>query len=93
MTQENNPSASDVAQWMLRQLEEEKFLYQEMVVHQIFSEFGEEFAYLNSNGNLAIDKQVLAAFRKLTGDDVIWERGERMWRKREDYDEPGRQQN
>jgi len=81
-----------VAQWMLSELRRVKYLYQETVVYDIASKFGEAFAYYNQNGNLAIGKDVLKAFRKLTGDSVIWERGERMWRFREQHDEPGRQQ-
>ncbi|EPL7296504.1 DUF6953 family protein [Klebsiella pneumoniae] len=47
---------------------------------------------MNANGNLSIDKKVLAKFRKLTNDTVIWDRGEKAWRKRQGYDAPGRQQ-
>lgn len=81
-----------VAQWMLDELGRTKYLYQETVVYDIASKFGESFTYYNDYGNSAIDKKVLAAFRKLTGDSVIWDRGERMWRFRENYDEPGRRQ-
>ncbi|WP_420816119.1 hypothetical protein [Longimicrobium terrae] len=31
-------------------------------------------------------------FHSLTGDAVIWNRAERYWRKREEWDEPGRTQ-
>jgi hypothetical protein len=48
--------------------------------------------YLNENSNWAISKKVLAAFRKLTGDSIIWERGERLWRKRNQFDEKGKRQ-
>jgi hypothetical protein len=81
-----------VAEWMLSELERVKFLHQETVVYAIASNFGKEFTYINQNGNLAIRKDVLDAFKKITGDDVIWESGERMWRKRQSYDRPGRQQ-
>ncbi len=81
-----------VAEWMLSELQRVKCLYQETAVYDITSKFGEEFTYCNDSGNPAIAKKVLAAFKKLTGDSVIWERGERMWRFREKYDEPGRQQ-
>ena len=54
--------------------------------------FGDDFVYINENGNLAIEKKVLNVFRKLTDDSVVWSRGERMWRLREENDEPGRQQ-
>jgi|688.fasta_scaffold272077_3 hypothetical protein len=81
-----------VAQWMISELQQVKYLYQEDVVYKIKPKFGEEFTYYNDNGNLAIGKQVLTEFKKLTGDSVIWERGQRMWRFREKHDEPGRQQ-
>ena len=77
---------------MLRALEERQSLYQENVVYEIATEFGEEFTYLNANGNLAIDKKVLREFRKLTEATVVWERGERMWRKRIESDPPGSRQ-
>lgn len=72
---------------MLEELHRQRgFLYQEVVVGQIQRAFGDEFVYTNENGNQAIDRRVLRAFRDLTAGDVVWERGERMWRFREDYD-------
>ena len=89
--QSNDPATTlDVAKWMVQALGRVDFLYQEDVVHEIVERFGQRFTYDNENGNLAIDRKVLEAFRKLTGDSVIWESGERMWRKRQDYDEPGK---
>jgi hypothetical protein len=77
---------ADVAQWMVEQLEQEECLYQETVVCEIASRFGPEFVYINENGNLAIDRRVLREFRKFTEKTVVWERAERMWRKRQRYD-------
>ena len=85
-------TALDIAQWMLVQLNEQKYLYQEVIVYQIAQEFGEEFTCTNENGNMAINKKVRDEFRRITGDSVVWESGERMWRKREEYDSPGRRQ-
>jgi hypothetical protein len=82
----------EVAEWMLTELRRTKYLYQDTVVYDIANKFGNEFTYINENGNLAIDKQVLRAFRKLTENSVVWERGERLWRMREDYDPQGRRQ-
>lgn len=82
----------DVAQWMFDELRRRGVLEQETAAHEIQERFGARFVYTNANGNLAIDKRVLAAFRKLTGDDYVWERGAREWRKRASYDKPGRQQ-
>lgn len=86
------PSAKDVAEWMLEAVRREEYLYQNVVVYEIAEKFGEEFTYTNNNGNLAIDSRVLNEFRKLTGDTVVWERGQRLWRSREEHDDPGRRQ-
>jgi hypothetical protein len=85
------PSAQDVAAWMLDRLTRDRYLDQETAAGEIARTHGKEFVYVNQNGNLAIDRKVLSAFRKLTPQSVVWERGERMWRFREDYDAPGRQ--
>ncbi|ROS05604.1 hypothetical protein EDC56_1150 [Sinobacterium caligoides] len=85
-------TADDVAAWMLGQLEAKKWLYQEVVVYKIKKEFGEDFVYLNASGNLAIGKDVLKSFKKITENSVVWERGEKAWRKlRENEKYTGRQ--
>lgn len=80
------------AQWMFDQIEQCQFLDQGFAAGEIRRRFDKELVYTNDNGNWAISPEVLKRFRKLTGDDVIWERGSRMWRKRKQYDKPGRQQ-
>ena len=92
MNKPNNTTAEHVAQWMLEELYHVKYLYQETTVYAIQTTFGEQFVYINEAGNLAIDRMVLSAFKKLTGDSVVWERGERLWRMRQEYDAKGRQQ-
>jgi hypothetical protein len=84
--------ASAVAAWIVQALDACGYLYQEEAVYEIRNKFGEAFTYDNDNGNLAISRNVLSAFRRLTGEDVVWDRGERMWRHRESHDAPGRQQ-
>ena len=84
-------TAADVARWMVERLRVERLLYQETVVYEIAKRFGGAFTYVNDNGNLAIDRRVLSEFRKLTEPDIVWDRGERMWRLREPYDGPRRQ--
>lgn len=81
-----------VAQWMKDQIDAGGFLYQDVAASEIGSKFGETFTPINENGNLSISPAVLRAFKKMTGSDVVWERGERVWRKRESYDLNGRQQ-
>lgn len=85
------PGDRDVALWMLERLEKSGgLLYQEEAAWIILQSFGQSFVYENENGNWAISRKVLAEFRKLTEDTVVWERGERCWRRRQSYDTPGR---
>jgi hypothetical protein len=86
------PTASDVAKWMLDELNREQILYQETAVWEIQEKFGESFVYQNDRGNLAISKEVLSEFKKISEDTVVWIRGQRYWRFREATDEPGRKQ-
>jgi hypothetical protein len=83
---------SEAAQWMLDEVTSLGVLYQDDAAAQIEAKFGSEFVPLNESGNPSIRTDVLNAFRKLSGNDVVWERGERLWRKRESFDEPGRLQ-
>jgi hypothetical protein len=86
-------TADTIAGWMLSELEKQNgVLYQEDAVSQIADRFGAHFIHDNEAGNPAINKEVLAAFRKLTGDSVVWISGERLWRRRESGDEPTRLQ-
>jgi hypothetical protein len=85
-------TARNVAEWMLRQLNDKGYIYQEDIVWEIQAQFGDEFVYENENFNLAISPNVLKEFRKITEDTVVWSRGERMWRKRDVNDDSGRQQ-
>ena len=72
--------ASDVARWMLNQINEKRELYQKKVVYLIEDKFGSQFVYENRNGNLAINPEVLKEFRKLTEKTVVWSRIEFCWR-------------
>jgi hypothetical protein len=82
---------ADVAKWMMEQIGE-KPLYQDKAAWEIKKRFGETFVYSNENGNPAIVKAVLEKFRKVSGDDVVWSRGDYCWRRRRASDKPGRQQ-
>ena len=50
-------TTSEVATWMREQLKDAAGLYQERVVHEIRTRFGEDHVYVNHNGNLAISKR------------------------------------
>jgi hypothetical protein len=85
-------TAVEVAKWMVAELDRTQLLDQELTVYEISKKFGDEFTYINPNGNLAISKDVLKHFNKITAADVVWSRSERHWRKRQPGDEPGRMQ-
>jgi len=82
----------EIAAWMLAEVLEGDWVYQEVIVPKTHGKFGEEFVYVNENGNYAISKDVLTEFRKVSGSQIVWERGERAWRLRAAGDAPGRQQ-
>jgi hypothetical protein len=71
----------EVAEWMVKQFDTAQHVYQETIVYKIRRQFGEPFVYTNENGNLAISRDVLKHFRALTDGTVVWERGDRSWRK------------
>ena len=85
-------TAADAAAWMKAFVDSEDYLDQHVAVAAIMERFGEKFAWINPNGNLAISPAVLKAFNAATGDAVVWERRGRMWRRRQDHDLPGRMQ-
>ena len=92
MTDNLTTKPRDVAQWMFDELERKNELCQEDIVWKIQQKFGKEFTYTNNEGGNSISKSVLKAFRTISGDDVVWERGAKMWRRRHSSDQPGRQQ-
>jgi hypothetical protein len=82
--------ADAVARWMLEQMTLESCLYQDDVVDYLVKAEREDLLTENADGNQAIGKGVLAAFRKLTPDNVVWVKPDRYWRFRVAEDEPGR---
>ena len=81
-----------IAEWMLAEIEREGLLWQCEAVEVIPERFGSGFVYENAHGHLGIVAEVLAAFRELTADRVVWSRGGKLWRLREPDDGPGRGQ-
>lgn len=79
-----------VACWMLDQLHLDDCLYQDDVVDHLVKAKRDDLLTENADGNQVIGKGVLAAFRKLTPDNVVWVKPDRYWRFRVAEDEPGR---
>ena len=82
----------DAAKWMADELNRNGSLSQARAVRYIKNEIGKDFTHKNKNGNLAINKDVLEEFKKLTGEDAVWVRGDFRWRRRKATDKPGREQ-
>ena len=88
--EEKKISFADIAQWMRREFERSDCLVQCRAAYQIIDMFGEEYVYQNENHNWAIRKEILEEFRRLTPNGVVWSRSEQLWRKRREYDPPGK---
>lgn len=82
----------DVAEWMMAYIQQHGTLYQDLAADEITRIFGSKHVYENQNGGIGISKGVLKEFKKLSRDAVVWERGEKLWRRRAKYDAPGRAQ-
>ena len=92
MAEGQHVTAGDVARWMADQIAEHELLDQAAAAEAIGRIFGTAFVYRNGNGTWAIALPVLAAFRKLTADTVVWERSAQLWRHRMPGDPPERRQ-
>jgi hypothetical protein len=80
----------EAAEYMVAQMGDGHWLYQEQIVYQIQRDCGTEHVYTNEAGNLAISRKVLKEFKKLTDGLLKWERGEKAWRRARPSDGPGR---
>lgn len=72
-------SPEDVAKWMLEELTATGYLAQYYAVTEIEARFGSAFVYLNDSGKPAISRKVLTAFRRITEESVVWDRGDKSW--------------
>jgi hypothetical protein len=73
------PTAEEVATWMLNQLKFAGILRQTEAVEHIRTHFGEKFLYVNENGNESIDKEVKKLFKKMHGGKAAWDRDGFFW--------------
>jgi hypothetical protein len=69
--------------------EEDNILYRRDVIDYLEREFLGKFLRYNKNGNVALARNLLAQFGKLTPELVYSQRGD-YWRKREPGDPVGR---
>ena len=88
----------EAAAWMQDQVNKKRYLYQSDVAAYLFkvekSVLKDErrLTYFDDAGNLCIARAVLSNFRKLDPEEIVYERGDKCWRKRKSYDADGRRQ-
>lgn len=81
-------TAEEAASWMYAELQRFGALQQDDAA----SSLPADWTYENDAGNLAIRSEVLKAFNRITGNDIVWERSAKLWRPRDKDDLPGRMQ-
>ena len=86
------PTKNEVAAWMLKTVLEQGELTQNNAYYLINKQFGTGFTTVTNSGGPSIKGSVLSAFKEISEDTIVWERGDKKWRKREFYDAPGRDQ-
>lgn len=72
-------TAQQVAEWMVEEIRFKGNLYQTDAIEYVKTNFGEQFVFINENGNSSLSKEVKKAFRKLHGGKVAWDRDSFMW--------------
>jgi hypothetical protein len=70
---------NEIAEWMLNEVKSAGILHQTAAIEHIVSNYGDDFIYVNENGNKSIAKDVKKAFKKLHGGRAAWERDGFFW--------------
>lgn len=72
-------TAQDVAEWMVKEIRFTGTLHQADAIEYAKTHFGEQFVFINENGNASLSKEVKKAFRKLHGGRIAWDRDRLLW--------------
>lgn len=88
MTESATPK--QIAAWMHQEFERQGCLNQYSAARGIMTKFGQQHLYKNANGNWAINKSILAEFRKLTAETALWSRSDQRWVKRREHHPTGK---
>ncbi|WP_435923147.1 DUF6953 family protein [Paenibacillus sp. DYY-L-2] len=72
-------TAQEVAEWMVKEIRSTGTLYQADAIEYVKTNFGEQFVFVNENGNTSLSKEVKKAFRKLHGGRIAWDRDGFFW--------------
>ncbi|AWV31429.1 DUF6953 family protein [Paenibacillus odorifer] len=72
-------TAQEVAEWMVKEIRFTGTLHQTTAIEYVKENFGEQFVFVNENGNASLSKEVKKAFRKLHGGRIAWDRDGFLW--------------
>ncbi|AIQ72064.1 MULTISPECIES: hypothetical protein [Paenibacillus] len=72
-------TAQEVAEWMVKEIRFTGTLHQTAAIEYVKENFGEQFVFVNENGNASLSKEVKKAFRKLHGGRIAWDRDGFLW--------------
>lgn len=72
-------TAQEVAEWMVKEIHFRGILSQTDAIAYIREHYGEEFVYVNENGNPSLEKEVKKIFRKLHRGRIAWDRDGFFW--------------
>lgn len=72
-------TAQEVAEWMVKEIRFTGTLHQSAAIEYVKTNFGEQFVFVNENGNASLSKEVKKAFRKLHGGRIAWDRDGFLW--------------
>ncbi|AIQ50330.1 DUF6953 family protein [Paenibacillus sp. FSL R7-0331] len=72
-------TAQEVAEWMVKEIRFTGTLHQTAAIEYVKDNFGEQFVFVNENGNASLAKDVKKAFRKLHGGRIAWDRDAFLW--------------
>lgn len=73
----------EVAEWMFGEIGYIN-ISQLWLANEISKVFGNEYIYYTVSGNIAINKDVLKEFRKISKGQIDWDKGSKAWRKKRD---------
>ncbi|TCM89090.1 hypothetical protein EV294_11331 [Paenibacillus sp. BK033] len=68
-----------IAEWMVNEIKFRGMMRQEEAIEHVKRHFGEQYIFVNENGNVSLEKEVKKAFRKLHKGRIAWDRDGFFW--------------
>ncbi|SDS64906.1 hypothetical protein SAMN05444162_1937 [Paenibacillaceae bacterium GAS479] len=68
-----------IAQWMVDEIRDKSILRQGDAIAHVRSHYGDQYVFVNEQGNASLEKEVKKAFRKLHRGRIAWDRDGFFW--------------